>query len=286
MRWKNRRKSDNVNDIRGSAGTKKVVGGGLGAIITALVAIFVLKDPGKAVEALSQVGGSTSGGSQTTEQRALDPAEEELADFTETVLADTEDVWNELLNGYREPRMTLFTDQVQSGCGFQSAQVGPFYCPADNTIYIDLGFFDDMAKRMGAGGDFAQAYVVAHEVGHHLQNLMGTSTKVHQQRSRVSEEEGNELSVRLELQADFYAGVWAHHAERKFQMLEAGDIEEALNAATQIGDDTLQRKATGRVMPESFTHGTGAQRVRWFRRGFETGDVNQGDTFSIAYRDL
>ncbi len=202
------------------------------------------------------------------------------------MLADAEDVWNELLNGYREHRMTLFTDQVQSGCGFQSAQVGPFYCPADSTVYIDLGFFDDMAKSMGAGGTFAQAYVVAHEVGHHIQNLLGTSTKVHQQRQRASKEEGNELSVRSELQADFYAGVWGHHAQRKFSGLEAGYIEEALNAAAQIGDDTLQRKTTGRVLPESFTHGTGDQRVHCFRRGFETGNVNEGDTFALAYRDL
>ena len=210
--------------------------------------------------------------------------EEALAEFVRRVLGSTEDVWNELLpaqagTDYREPTLVLFTDSVQSACGVQGAAVGPFYCPADSKLYIDLSFYETLRRQLGAGGDFAQAYVIAHEVGHHVQNLLGTSRRVAAQERRLPEVEANDLSVRLELQADFYAGVWAHHASRA-GLLEPGDIEEALNAAAAIGDDTLQRRAGGAVRPESFTHGTSEQRARWFRKGLETGDLRQGDTFA------
>jgi predicted metalloprotease len=207
------------------------------------------------------------------------------------VLADTEDVWNQLFpqltgRAYREPTLVLFRDAVQSACGSQSAAVGPFYCPGDSKVYLDMDFFDTRAAELGAPGDFAQAYVLAHEVGHHVQNLIGISDDVRSQQARAGEAKGNELSVRLELQADYLAGVWAHHADRALGILERGDVEEALRAASKIGDDTLQRRARGRVMPESFTHGTSEQRVRWFRRGLESGDLRQMDTFSVLPSQL
>lgn len=206
------------------------------------------------------------------------------------MLADTEEVWTEQFaragRTYRKPTLVLFRDQVRSACGFASAASGPFYCPADQQVYIDLAFYQDMKDKLGAPGDFAQAYVIAHEVGHHVQNLLGISEDVHARQQRVDKVEANELSVRLELQADFLAGVWAHHAEQKWQILEPGDIEEALNAATAIGDDRLQQQSRGTVVPESFTHGTSKQRVRWFTRGLKTGDMNAGDTFSVRYSDL
>jgi predicted metalloprotease len=214
--------------------------------------------------------------------------DDEMKEFVSVVLADTEDVWNEQFRRqgaeYREPTLVLFTGQVQSACGYASAAVGPFYCPGDEKVYIDLAFYDELQRRFNAPGDFAQAYVIAHEVGHHVQNLMGTSDRVHRARSRVSEEEFNELSVRLELQADFYAGVWAHHANRTRQIIEPGDLEEAIRAASAIGDDRLQMQQQGYVVPDSFTHGTSEQRVRWFRKGYESGDVSEGDTFKV--RDL
>jgi hypothetical protein len=206
------------------------------------------------------------------------------------VLADTEDVWAEQFREqkmqYRKPTLVLFRGQVQSACGFQGAATGPFYCPLDEKLYIDLSFYDEMKERLGAPGDFAQAYVIAHEVGHHVQNLLGISDKVRQLQSRTGPEEANRLSVRLELQADFFAGVWGHHAEQNWQILEEGDIEEALGAATAIGDDRLQRETRGVVVPESFTHGTSEQRKRWFYRGLKSGDMSQGDTFEIAYAEL
>lgn len=213
-------------------------------------------------------------------------APDEGREFVAVVLKDTEDVWGDLFRQagrtYEPPTLVLFRDQVESGCGVAGSSTGPFYCPADRRVYVDLAFYDELRDRFGAPGDFAQAYVVAHEVGHHVQNLLGISERVAGARGRVSQEEFNRLSVRLELQADFFAGVWAHHAERAKQILEAGDLEEALNAASAIGDDRLQRQATGTVTPDSFTHGTSAQRARWFRKGFETGDLSQGDTFSAA----
>ena len=287
MRWRGRRQSENIEDRRGMSGTKKAVaGGGLGVIIIALIAMFAGGDPEALLQLVGQGAVQAGGDRQASEEFHETEEERALRDFIAVVLADTEDVWNQLLEGYREPQLVLFRDQVSSACGNQSSAVGPFYCPADSKVYIDLGFFDDLHRRHGAAGDFAQAYVVAHEVGHHIQNLLGTSNEVHRARQRASEAEGNQLSVRLELQADFYAGVWAHHAHRISQVLEQGDVEEALNAAAQIGDDTLQRKARGRVMPESFTHGSAAQRARWFRLGLETGDLSRGDTFAVSASEL
>ena len=280
MRWKSGRRSRNVEDRRGRRAPAKAAFGGIGAIVIALVAMYFGVDPRKFLGG----AGLGGGGGGDAPARAPSPEEDALAEFVKVVLADTEDTWNVLFRQmgktYREPKLVLFSDGVDSACGFAKSAIGPFYCPGDHQVYIDLGFYRVLKERLRAPGDFAQAYVIAHEVGHHIQNLLGTSDKVHAMRDRVSEEEYNQLSVRLELQADFYAGVWAHHAQRTRQILEEGDIEEALNAASAIGDDTLQREAQGRVRPESFTHGTSAQRVRWFRRGFQTGDVSQGDTFS------
>ncbi|WNZ60220.1 zinc metallopeptidase [Myxococcus sp. MxC21-1] len=216
----------------------------------------------------------------------LDPRQEELKDFVSVVLADTEDTWPEVLAPvgvqYAQPRLVLFTDAVQSACGFQESAVGPFYCPPDRRVYLDLGFFDELDRRFGAPGDFAQAYVVAHEVGHHVQNLLGISRQVQSLRGRLSPEEANALSVLQELQADCFAGIWAHHAQRQRQLLESGDVEEGLAAASAIGDDTLQRRAQGYVVPESFTHGSSEQRVTWFRRGLEQGTLEACDTFGDA----
>jgi predicted metalloprotease len=221
----------------------------------------------------------------------VDPAEDELAEFVKVVLADTEDVWTDLFRGmgqpYQKPVLVLFRGQVQGACGFQSSATGPFYCPGDSNVYLDLSFFNEMARSLNAPGDFAQAYVVAHEVGHHVQNLLGISDQVHAARGGQSKEQANRMSVRLELQADFLAGVWAHHAQRRWQILEEGDVEEALRAATAIGDDRLQQQSRGVIVPESFTHGTSEQRVRWFVRGFKTGDVSLGkETFELDYDDL
>jgi hypothetical protein len=223
-----------------------------------------------------------------TEMRGGDQAvapDDEAKEFVSVVLKDTEDVWGDLFarmgKAYEDPTLVLFDGQVQSACGFASAAVGPFYCPGDAHVYLDTSFFAELDQRFGVPGDFAQAYVIAHEVGHHVQNLLGISERVQRLRERVSEAEANRLSVRLELQADFFAGVWAHHAQRAKQILESGDVEEALSAASAIGDDRLQRQARGTITPDSFTHGTSEQRVRWFRRGFETGDPAQGDTFGV-----
>jgi len=237
------------------------------------------------VDLAQQQGGAVTGQGQTQPQGG---PQDELSKFVSVVLADTEDVWNDLFQrigkDYREPKLVLFSSRVQSACGIAGAASGPFYCPGDDQLYIDLSFYQTLRDRIGAPGDFAQAYVIAHEVGHHVQNLLGITQKLDRMRGRVSEEDYNHLSVRLELQADFFAGVWAHHAQRMKNILEPGDIEEALGAASAIGDDTLQRRSQGYVVPDSFTHGTSAQRVKWFRKGFETGDLAQGDTFSA--RDL
>ena len=288
MRWKEGRRSTNVEDRRGSRVPRAAVGGGLGLVILAVVTLFLGGDP---MALLGQLAGELGGagpGAVAGAERELDPAEEQTADFVAVVLADTEDVWTALFEDvgrtYEFPQLTLFTDAVESACGFQSAAVGPFYCPGDRKVYLDLGFFGELERRHGAPGDFAQAYVIAHEIGHHVQNLLGTSEQVHAAQLRASEEAANDLSVRLELQADFYAGVWAHHAQRMRNVLESGDVEEALNAASMIGDDRLQRETRGYVTPESFTHGTSEQRSRWFRLGLETGDLSQGDTFKA--RDL
>ncbi len=294
MKFKGRRRSSNVKDYRG----KNSGGGGGGMIFGLLAMIFrggITKGKllligailvgvyfffGNPLELLQ----STTGSSSTNEAYQPTAEEAELYNFVEVVMADTEDVWNKIFaeygGTYQEPTLVVFTNSVRSGCGSQTSSTGPFYCPTDKSAYIDLSFYQQLNKRFGAPGDFAMAYVIAHEVGHHIQNLQGTSSKVQEARGRVSEEEYNRLSVKLELQADFYAGVWAHHADKMNNILEAGDIQEALGAANAIGDDKLQKQATGTVSPDSFTHGTSEQRVRWFKKGFETGDISQGDTFA------
>lgn len=284
MRWTGRRQSSNVDDQRGrggSGGGGMLSKGGLGLggiVIIVVISLILGKNP---LTLLEQTGVTT--GDYTTEQAVeLTPQQEEQKQFVSTVLADTEDVWNKLLSDYKEPVLVLFANQVESACGMASSATGPFYCPADEKVYIDLSFYDELQNRFKAPGDFAQAYVIAHEVGHHIQNLMGITDKVHAKRNELSEEEYNKLSVRLELQADFFAGVWAHHANKLQNILEPGDLEEALQAATAIGDDRLQMQSQGYVVPDSFTHGTSEQRVRWFRKGFETGDLNQGDTFNAT----
>ncbi len=288
MRWKGRRQSTNVEDRRhqrgGGFGTRLggggiKIGGGVGFLIIIVVLLLLGGNPQALLQNLpAQTTGAGTATAPTDQQEELQVA------FVKTVLADTEDVWNDLFarkgSRYREPSLVLFRDRVESACGIAGAATGPFYCPGDEQIYIDLSFFDELARRFKAPGDFAQAYVIAHEVGHHIQRLTGVTDQVHSLRGRISQEEYNELSVRLELQADFYAGVWAHHAQRTKDILERGDIEEALRAASAIGDDAIQRRMQGYVVPESFTHGTSEQRVKWFRLGLETGDLNRGDTFN------
>jgi predicted metalloprotease len=255
--------------------------GGLGGIVIIVVLSLIFgKNPLSLLQEIQSQ--SVEVGTEQGPDYQPSPQEEELSQFVRVVLADTEDVWNTLLDGYREPTLVMFTGAVQSACGSASASTGPFYCSEDEKVYIDLSFYDELKNRFDAPGDFAQAYVIAHEVGHHVQHLLGITDKVHAARSRLSQEEYNALSVRLELQADFLAGVWANHANSMSQILDPGDIEEALNAASAIGDDRLQMQTQGRVVPDSFTHGTSAQRMRWFKKGFETGDVSQGDTFNAT----
>lgn len=262
-----------MEDRRGISGGGMAAGGGIGAIIIAVIYMFLGGDPSQAPALLP---GQNAPREISAEQKA---AEDELAQFVSVVLNDTEDVWGKLMQGYTKPKLVLFTDAVQSACGSASAASGPFYCPGDEKVYIDLSFFQELKDRFGAPGDFAMAYVVAHEVGHHVQNLLGTSDKVHEMRQRLSEKDYNKLSVKLELQADFFAGVWAHHAQKMKNILEPGDIDEALAAANAIGDDRLQKQAQGYVVPDAFTHGSSAQRMYWFKKGFETGDIKQGNTF-------
>jgi predicted metalloprotease len=279
--WKNRRQSSNVEDRRGASGTGLAVGGGLGTLVILGIALLLGVDPRQLLETLpTEQAPAPAGAPRGT------PQEEEQKQFVSVVLAETEDVWSEQFKRigrtYREPTLVLFTGGVQSACGTASSAVGPFYCPGDSKVYLDLSFFEELKRRHGAPGDFAQAYVIAHEIGHHVQNLLGTAQRVDAMRGRVSESKMNDLSVRLELQADYLAGVWAHHAARSRGILEPGDIEEALRAATAIGDDRLQMEGQGYVVPDSFTHGTSEQRVRWFRLGYETGDMTKGDTFSAS----
>ncbi|HMS56279.1 MAG TPA: neutral zinc metallopeptidase [Fimbriimonadaceae bacterium] len=280
MRWKGQRESENVDDRRGVTPGRAVAGGGIGVLVIAVIAMLMGQNP---LDILSQTGGLPGQGA-VTQEGPRSPQEEERAKFAATVLANTEDVWNKILPNYgkqyRNPTLVLFTGQVESACGFASAAVGPFYCGEDEKLYIDLSFFDMLQQRFGAPGEFAQAYVIAHEVGHHMQKVLGTLDKVHQMQQSASKEEANALSVRLELQADFYAGVWAHHADQMADILDPADIEDGLRAASAIGDDTLQKEAQGYVVPESFTHGTSAQRMRWFKKGLDSGDLRQGDTFS------
>jgi predicted metalloprotease len=282
MRWKDERRSENIEDRRSIRPAGVAVGGGLGTLVLVVVAVLLGADPRKVLNFVQNQ--QQQGGAVQKVNRPLDPAEEERKDFVSAVLAQTEDVWDDLFremgSQYEKPKLVLFSGEVRTdGCGFASSAVGPFYCPGDSKVFLDLSFFREMEERFNAPGDFAQAYVVAHEVGHHVQNLLGINSKVRALQARASKEEANRYSVRLELQADFLAGVWAHHAQRRRHILEPGDVESALRAATAIGDDTLQKQAQGYVVPDSFTHGTSAQRVRWFRRGLKTGDINQGDTF-------
>ena len=281
MRWLGRRESGNIEDRR-SGGGGLAIGGGLTAVIALIFSLLTGQNP------MELIGLAGQQNQQQTEEGQLQTSakEDEAGHFVAVVLADTEDVWDSLFTvnnqRYEKPTLVLFSNSVQSACGSAGSATGPFYCPGDQKVYIDLSFYNDLKNRFNAPGDFAMAYVVAHEVGHHIQNLLGTSGKVDQLRSRLSEAEYNKLSVRLELQADFLAGVWAHHAQRTKQILEDGDIEEALNAANAIGDDKLQQEAQGYVVPDAFTHGTSAQRIKWFKKGYETGDMNQGDTFSAT----
>ncbi len=282
MKWQGRRQSSNVEDRRGMGSKGKLVaGGGIVAVVVILLQLFGGETGQQIAPILEQINQGVS--TQQLEQRELTAQEKEVGSFVATVLADTEDVWNQIfrennLGNYQEPTMVLFTDAVTSGCGNASSASGPFYCPADQKLYMDLVFFDELKTRFGAkGGDFATAYVTAHEIGHHIQTLLGTSNKVRQLQQQTNKTEGNKLSVAQELQADFYAGVWAHHNKK---YLEEGDIEEALSAANAVGDDAIQRRVRGDVTPDSFTHGTSEQRMFWFMKGFKTGDIRQGDTFS------
>lgn len=285
MRWRGGRRSSNVEDRRGQRPQRMgamPVKGGLGLVLFVLAAAYFGVDPSIILNQGLQTGGAP-GPARDYQPSA---AEQELAEFTAVVLADTEDTWHALFDAagqrYQEPKLVLFSGAVRSGCGNAQSAMGPFYCPADNKVYIDLSFYQDLRDRHGAPGDFAQAYVVAHEIGHHVQTLMGISKQVHAARSRIGKEEGNKLSVKQELQADCFAGLWAHHANRTRQILEQGDVEEAMTAATAIGDDRLQQQGRGYVTPETFTHGTSAQRVRWFRRGLDEGTVAACDTFAAA----
>lgn len=281
MRWQGRQKSSNVDDRRKGGGAKKVGAGlSIGTIIIVLLAIFLGEDPEQALQQLQ---------SQPVEQQTTQTTnaeEDQLADFVSVVLKDTEDVWKKLFKeqlnrDYVEPTLVLFSGEDRSACGFASAATGPFYCPADQKLYIDLSFYQQLKTRFKAPGDFAMAYIVAHEVGHHVQHLLGITTEVASQQRRMSKTEANKLSVRLELQADFLAGVWAHHAQKMKDILEQGDLEEAMNAASAVGDDRIQMEARGYVVPESFTHGTSKQRKDWFYRGLKTGDLREGDTFGV-----
>jgi len=280
MRWKHGRRSDNIEDRRGlRVSGKGLAGGGIGIIVIALIAMFLGVDP---AIVLNQAGNPATTPTEQT-QPTFSPEEERLKEFVSVVLADTEDVWGALFQRsgqqYLQPKLVLFSGAVQSACGFAEAAMGPFYCPADQKLYLDMSFFNDLAQRHDAPGDFAQAYVVAHEVGHHVQTLLGISEQVHAARRGADEVESNALQVRMELQADCFAGVWAHHAHKARQILEPGDIEEALAAASGVGDDRLQRQARGYVVPDSFTHGSSQQRMRWFNRGLQSGDPGQCDTF-------
>ena len=279
MQWQGRRESDNVEDRRGMSGKKIAFGGGAIGIIILLVQFFMGGDPAQLLnQAAQQVNVNQAA------DAPLSAEDEEMGRFVKVILADNEDVWNKIFadagSQYAEPKLVLFRGETESGCGSASAATGPSYCPSDQKVYMDLAFFDELKNRFGAqGGDFAIAYVIAHEVGHHVQNLLGTSGEVHEKQQQVDEKTANKLSVALELQADFLAGVWAHYDQKTKNVLEEGDIEEALSAATAVGDDHLQKQAQGYVVPDAFTHGTSEQRVYWFKRGFESGDLKKGNTF-------
>ncbi|MBR1803502.1 MAG: zinc metallopeptidase [Muribaculaceae bacterium] len=288
MNLEGRRESSNVEDRRGMSGGAKAGIGGIGAIIIALILSFL--GGGDLSSVLQNVGEMGAAGGEVTEQREFTPEEQELAAFSRKILAGTEDVWSQIFreNGweYKNPTMVLYTDRTSTGCGTGQAQMGPFYCSADQCLYIDLSFFSSMKQQLGADGDFAYAYVIAHEVGHHVEYLLGTLDKAHQQMSRLGKADANKMSVRLELLADFYAGVWANRDNRMFNSLEEGDLEKAIHCAQVIGDDYLQKKAQGYDIPESFTHGTSAQRMKWLKLGLQTGDIRYGNTFQLSDAQL
>lgn len=284
MKLDGRRRSENVDDRRGKGSSGKISLGIGGTIVVALIVWLLGGNPMNFVSQQAVESMSTGRNYTPTAE------EEQAAAFAETILAGTEDVWTKIFNQngmkYVPPKMVLFSGATDSGCGNASSSTGPFYCPADQTVYIDLSFFNEMQNQLNAGGDFAYAYVIAHEVGHHVQYLLGTLDKVHQQQQRMSQKESNQLNVRLELQADFYAGVWAYHDNKNFNSIEDGDIEEGLNAASQIGDDRLQMQSQGYTVPDAFNHGTSAQRSCWLKKGLQRGNISDGDTFSIPYSQL
>jgi uncharacterized protein len=281
VQWRGRRQSGNIEDRRGMRPSGGMVaGGGIGALLMVLAISWLTgADPSDVAQVIQQPQAGT-----TEVAAGTPPPGDEQAEFVGVIVADTEDTWNQLLpqlgRPYEAPRLVLFADAVSSACGMASSAVGPFYCPLDSRVYLDLSFFRDLDQRFGAPGDFARAYVIAHEVGHHVQNLLGLSEQVQRERQRLSEEAGNQLSVRLELQADCFSGVWAYHAESQRDLLDPGDVEEGLGAAAAVGDDRLQERGRGRVVPESFTHGSSAQRMEWFQRGFTSGDPRACDTFA------
>lgn len=284
MKLDGRRRSENVDDRRGKGSSGKISLGIGGTIVVALIVWLLGGNPMNFVSQQAVESMSTGRNYTPTAE------EEQAAAFAETILAGTEDVWTKIFNQngmkYVPPKMVLFSGATDSGCGNASSSTGPFYCPADQTVYIDLSFFNEMQNQLNAGGDFAYAYVIAHEVGHHVQYLLGTLDKVHQQQQRMSQKDSNQLNVRLELQADFYAGVWAYHDNKNFNSIEDGDIEEGLNAASQIGDNRLQMQSQGYTVPDAFNHGTSAQRSRWLKKGLQRGNISDGDTFSIPYSQL
>jgi uncharacterized protein len=295
MRLDGERESENVEDQRSQNRAPLVVGGGLGTIVLVVIIILLGGNPQQLLNQLAQNQNQNAqlGGLPPNAGPGAGPAvaqEDDLKKFVSQVLAETEDVWRDLFHEmgreYQDPKLVLFTGQVESTCGYASAASGPFYCPGDQKVYIDLSFYDDLKRRFHAPGEFAEAYVIAHEIGHHVQKQLGISRKVEEMRGRVSKEEFNQYSVRLELQADFLAGVWANHAQKMKNILDPGDVEQALTAASAIGDDRLQMQAKGYVVPDSFTHGTSKQRVRWFMKGFRSGRVSDGDTFSVPYTAL
>jgi predicted metalloprotease len=281
MRWENGDRSENVEDRRGMTVKRGMVGGGIGTVILVLVGLYFGIDPSVILQSIPQ------GGPPQVTQQLQKSGQDPMSQFVSVVLADTEKTWHEIFrrNGrnYEEPKLVLFSGAVQSACGFAQAAMGPFYCPGDHKVYIDLSFYEDLKNRFRAPGDFAQAYVIAHEVGHHVQNLWGITDQVQGAMQRASKKEANQLSVRMELQADCFAGVWGYHADKSRHILETGDLEEALGAASAIGDDRIMKQSRGTVVPDAFTHGTSEQRVRWFKRGFETGDHRQCDTFKGKY---
>jgi len=279
MRWKDRERSTNVEDRRGMPAKRGIIGGGIGTVILVLVGLYFGVDPSMLMQAVDQ-------STPPSVEQQQPPASDEMSQFVSVVLADTEKTWHEIFSRsgktYEEPKLVLFTGAVDSACGFAQAAMGPFYCPGDQKVYIDLSFYEDMKARFQAPGDFAQAYVIAHEVGHHVQNLLGILGETHETMQRVSKSEANRLSVKMELQADCFAGSGGYHADTARNILESGDLEEALGAASAIGDDRIMKQSSGTIVPDAFTHGTSEQRVRWFKRGFESGDPGRCDTFREA----